>query len=132
METWERAFWILIGVVVIVSMSRPGAVIGKWRSTQRPADPAERLIFGICGLLLLSVGVIGSTDAVPDWLMSVTVIVIGCAVLWGRKYGVARNSALEPPWTRSFVSWSYLVVGVSLVVFGVGCLVTGQRWWTRP
>ena len=132
MEMWERAFWILMGVVAIVSMSRPGAVIGKWSSTQRPADPAERLIIRICGLLFLSVGVMGSTDAVPDWLMSVTVIAIGCAVLRGRKYGVARNSALEPPWTRSFVSWSYLVVGVGLVAFGVRCLVRGQRWWTTP
>jgi len=96
------------------------------------ADPAERLIFFIGGLLFLLVGVIGSVDAVPQWLVSVTVIAVGCAVLWGRKYTVARNSALEPPWTRSFVGWSYLVVGASLVVLGVGWLVSGQRWWTRP
>lgn len=131
MELWERAFWIVIGVVAMVHMSRRGAVIGKG-SNQRPADPAERLIVFIFGLLFLLVGVIGSIDAVPEWLVSVMVIAIGCAVLWGRKYGVARNSALTPLWTRSFVSLSYLLVGASLVVLGVGSLVSSQGLWTRP
>ena len=122
MELWERAFWLVIGVIVMVLMSRRGAVIGKG-SNQRPADPAERLIFFILGLLFLLVAVIGSVDAVPEWLVSVMVIAVGCAILWGRKYGVARNSALTPLWTRSFVGWAYLLVGASLVVLGVRWLI---------
>jgi hypothetical protein len=112
-------------------MSRRGAVIGNG-SNQRPADPAERLIFFIFGLLFLSVGVIGSIDAVPEWLVSVMVIAVGCAVLGGRKYAVARNSDLTPQWTRSFVGWSYLLVGASLVVVGVKSLVSSQGLWTGP